>query len=165
MIEGFAWQRGLTFTGDINEARDRAKRLLRQFRQSTVFGWIEAARNDNRALYNELPFILRTEKRVIHGVIDVLFQQTDGTWVVVDYKTSKVTDGKFEDHARRYYLQVGVYASAVQEQLGGHIIPYTHIHYIRDSRTIHIPTEAWQTEIDKLEQYIGELVSTNDELL
>lgn len=161
MLEGYAWQKGLTSDYEREEAIRRTRSLLNRFQQSIVFGWIDSAKQDNRPLYTELPFILRTEKRVIHGVIDVLFQQADGTWMVLDYKTSKVNDGNFDYHAQRYYLQVGVYASAVQEQLGGHIIPQTHIHYIRESRTVHIPTDAWRTEIDKLEDYIGELVTAD----
>jgi len=162
MLEGYAWQRSLTFKHDIEKAVNQTKRLLRRFQQSDVFGWVESAKADKRPLFNELPFILRTEKRVIHGVIDVVFQRTDGTWVVVDYKTSKVSDNNFDRHARRYHLQLGVYASAVQEQLGGDIIPQAHIHYIRHSRTVLIPTSAWQAEIDKLERYIGELVTVDD---
>jgi len=162
MLAGYAWQSGLTFQHDVEEAVQRTNNLLRRFQQSVVFDWVESARDEQRPLFNELPFILRTEKRVIHGIIDVLFQQADSTWVIVDYKTSKVTDQDFDHHARRYHLQLGVYASAVQEQLGGHIIPTTHIHYIRHSRTVLVPTDAWQTEIDKLEDYIGELVTADD---
>ncbi len=161
MLEGYAWQRGLTFEHEREEAVNRTKRLLRRFQQSPVFGWIESAREDKRPLFNELPFILRTQKRVIHGVIDVLFQQQDESWVIVDYKTSRVSNDDFGGHAQRYHLQVGVYASAVQQQLGG-ILPQTHIHYIRHNRTVHIPTSLWQSEIDNLEDYIGELVTADD---
>lgn len=161
MLEGYAWQHGLTFEHEREEAVNRTKALLRQFQRSVVFGWIESARADKRPLYNELPFILRTEKRVIHGVIDVLFQQADESWVIIDYKTSLVSNQDFENHAQRYHLQVGVYASAVQQQLGG-VIPATHIHYIRHNRTVHIPTSSWQAEIGNLEHYIGELVKADD---
>lgn len=161
MLEGYAWQRGLTYQHELDDAVRRSKSLLNRFQQSLVFHWIESARNDHRPLFTELPFIFRTEKRVIHGVIDVLFQQPDGTWVVVDYKTSNVINHNFDTHARRYHLQVGVYARAVQNQLGGEIVPQTHIHYIRHDRTVFVPTDAWQVELGKLETYIGELVTSD----
>jgi ATP-dependent helicase/nuclease subunit A len=161
MLDGYAWQAGVTFEHDREEAVRRSKALLKRFQQSMVFDWIESARHDQRPLFTELPFILRTEKRVIHGVIDVLFQQADGTWIIVDYKTSNVANKDFEGHARRYHLQVGVYAMAVQQQLGHHIIPQTHIHYIRNEQTVLIPTQAWQSELSKLETYIGELVTSD----
>ena len=161
MLEGYAWQSGVTFEHELEEAVRRSRQLLTRFQQSTVFNWIESARNDQRPLFTELPFILRTDKRVIHGVIDVLFQKTDGSWVIVDYKTSNVINKDYDNHARRYHLQVGVYAAAVQQQLGNAIIPQTHIHYIRNDRTVVVPTHAWQAELSQLERYIGDLVSSD----
>ena len=161
MLEGYAWQRGLTFEYELEDAVGRSQRLLHRFQQSEVYRWIESAKADHRPLFTELPFIFRTEKRVIHGVIDVLFQEADDTWVLVDYKTSRVQNQDFDNHARRYHLQVGVYAAAVREQLNG-IVPQTYIHYIRDGQTVPIPTDAWQSELDKLEHYIGELVASDD---
>lgn len=162
MLEGYAWQKGLTHRDQLDEAIQRSRSLLNRFRESKVYQWMNSARQDNRPIFTELPFILRTEKRVIHGVIDLLFQQSDGGWVVVDYKTSRVLDEDFENHAKRYYLQVGVYAAAVQQQLGIDTIPETYIHYIRESRTVFVETSAWQHELGLLEQYIGDLVMTND---
>lgn len=161
MLEGYAWQSGVTFEYELADAVRRSRQLLNRFQQSAVFNWIESAKNDQRPIFTELPFILRTDKRVIHGVIDVLFQKADGTWVIVDYKTSNVSDKTYTTHAKRYHLQVGVYAAAVQQQLGNHIIPETHIHYIRHDRTIIVPTDAWQSELSQLERYIGELVTSD----
>lgn len=161
MLEGYAWQRGLTYQHELDEAVRQSNRLLNKFTKSLIFRWIESARQEHRPLFTELPFIFRTEKRVIHGVIDVLFQQPDGTWVIVDYKTSRVPDKDYETHAKRYHLQIGVYAQAVQVQLNG-LIPQTYIHYIRDDKTILIPTGAWHEEFNHLEKYIGELVTSDD---
>ena len=161
MLEGYAWQSGVTFEHELAEAIQRSQRLLTRFKQSKVFNWIESARSDQRPLFTELPFILRTDKRVIHGVIDVLFQKADGSWMIIDYKTSNVSDKNFDHHARRYHLQVGVYAAAIQQQLGNSIIPQTHIHYIRHDTTVLVPTEAWQSELSQLERYIGDLVTSD----
>jgi ATP-dependent helicase/nuclease subunit A len=161
MLEGYAWQSGVTFEHELQDAVQRSQRLLNRFQQSAVFTWIESAKNDQRPLFTELPFILRTDKRVVHGVIDVLFQKADGSWVIVDYKTSNVSDNRYDSHAKRYHLQVGVYAAAVQQQLGSHIIPETYIHYIRHDKTVPVPTNAWQSELSQLERYIGELVTSD----
>ena len=161
MLEGYAWQSGVRFEHELEEAVRRSRQLLTRFQQSAVFNWIQSARHDQRPLFMELPFIFRTDKRVIHGVIDVLFQKPDGSWVIVDYKTSNVVDKNYDTHARRYHLQVGVYAAAVQQQLGSQIIPQTHIHYIRHDTTVFVPTQAWQAELSQLETYIGELVTSD----
>jgi ATP-dependent helicase/nuclease subunit A len=161
MLAGYAWQHGLTQNHSREQVIQRVTKLIGQFQKSGVYDWITSARADKRPIYHELPFILRTEKRVIHGVMDALLQHADGTWAIIDYKTSHVKDKDFHGHAQRYYLQVGAYASAVQQQLGG-IIPKTYIHYIRSNETIEISTASWQAELDKLEDFIGELVKSDD---
>jgi ATP-dependent exoDNAse (exonuclease V) beta subunit len=79
-----------------------------------------------KQIYREIPFVYRSDKRIIHGILDVLFQRQDGSWVILDYKTSHVKGYKpgmdeklLSNHALRYHLQIGVYGAAVQEQLGG----------------------------------------------
>src|SRR5690606_694480 len=112
----------------------RALDLLETFQHSELYHQLEQA----PAVYREMPFIYETNRFIVHGIIDVVFRQPDGTWVLTDYKTSSVfvsasskrmnpTPEMLEAHARRYHLQVGIYARAVQEQLG--IIPETRIHY------------------------------------
>ncbi|MBL8156783.1 MAG: hypothetical protein JNM70_21580, partial [Anaerolineae bacterium] len=64
-----------------------------------------------------------------------------------------------EDHARRYHLQVGIYAAAAQAQLGLDRPPDAYIHYIRAGLTIHIPEADWRTALDRLEQSIGQLLT------
>jgi ATP-dependent exoDNAse (exonuclease V) beta subunit len=97
-------------------------------------------------------------------VLDVLFQRPDGSWVVVDYKTSHVAgyvaspDNRvIVDHAGRYHLQVGVYAAAVREHLNG-VTPAVYIHYIRYQRTVQVATVEWETALANLEAYIGRLL-------
>ncbi|MBL8162938.1 MAG: hypothetical protein JNJ61_13195 [Anaerolineae bacterium] len=58
-------------------------------------------------------------------------------------------------HARRYYLQVGVYAAAVREQLG--LTPDVYVHYVQYGQTVHVPAAEWQDALLKLEHTIGEL--------
>ena len=65
------------------------------------------------------------------------------------------------DHARRYHLQVGVYAEAVREQLGG-ITPDVSIHYIRYAETIQVYPGEWELALGKMEGYIGNLLDESD---
>ncbi|MEL6527247.1 MAG: PD-(D/E)XK nuclease family protein, partial [Chloroflexota bacterium] len=112
----------------------------------------------NAPYYPELPFVYRTDKRIIHGVIDLLFKHGD-EWHLVDYKTSTVRGGyaNIESHAQRYHLQVGVYAAAVRQELQQQT-PRVFIHYIQYNRTVEVPTEVWQRELIQLEKYIGDLL-------
>lgn len=45
---------------------------------------------------------------VIRGALDLVFQEDDG-WVIVDYKTDRVSDGNFVAHARGYASQLLAY--------------------------------------------------------
>lgn len=150
------------------EAVERARRLLVRFVGSDVYEWVNAARDAGRPVFTELPFIYRTDNRILHGIIDLLFQRENGDWLVVDYKTSYLSDKaaatsqQIADHARRFHLQVGVYAAAIQEQLG-RIVPQTHIHYIRYTHTVRVTTDEWREALANLETLIGRVVGDDEE--
>ena len=52
----------------------------------------------------------------VQGVIDVLFEEADGTLVLLDYKTDREADAEKLHH--RYAIQIALYARAVEEMLG-----------------------------------------------
>ena len=59
------------------------------------------------------------ETLLIQGVIDLLFEEPDGTLVLVDYKTD--SDTRPEKIRKRYALQVDLYSEAVSAVLGKEI--------------------------------------------
>ncbi|MBQ3726381.1 MAG: helicase-exonuclease AddAB subunit AddA [Selenomonadaceae bacterium] len=72
--------------------------------------------------YRELPFSRLIdaqkffhvdEKIFVQGIIDLLFKDAAGQWVLLDYKTDKDT----EDIAERYRVQIDLYAAAVEALL------------------------------------------------
>ena len=128
IIEANAWQRGVTDAAALPGLVEQVRRLLGNYARSDVCQWIERAHAVNRPLYTELPFILLWQEHVIHGAMDVLLQGADGVWRIIDYKTSDARDNP-QRHARRYRLQLGVYAAAVQEQLDLGEPPRTYVHY------------------------------------
>jgi ATP-dependent helicase/nuclease subunit A len=163
MLQNYAWQLGILEERLRDNAVEQAKHDLDKFKTSEIYKEIGLAPE----IYRELPFIFRTDKRILHGVLDVLFQREDGSWVIVDYKTSHVPDywtgGKaaIVEHARRYHLQVGVYAAAVRQMLGDVALD-VYIHYIRynenNDGTIRIPETDWQAAISALENQIGDVL-------
>jgi ATP-dependent helicase/nuclease subunit A len=155
-LESYAWKRGIVEPHLRAQAVKDARKLLVDTMLSQVYEWIENA----DAVYRELPFIYQTDKRIIYGVIDVLFRRKDGTWGLVDFKTSSVGHQPprkaVVEHAQRYHLQVGVYAAAVREQL--EIEPDVYIYYIRYNQTIQVTPREWQSALERLEDYIGKLI-------
>ena len=91
--------------------------------------------------------------------MDVLLQGADGSWVIIDYKSSKVAKGEFKEHAKRYRLQLGIYAAAAQEKLGLPRPPLSFVHYIRGNQMIKLEREDCQRELDRIETTIGEVAA------
>lgn len=151
ILDSYAWGMHLLDDDERRELVDRAYRNLRSFEKSRLFQNIENARQQ----YRELPFIVRTEKRVLHGQMDLLFQTMQGDWIIVDYKTDRVPQQDVSQHVREYYLQVGAYASAVESQLG--VLPIVQVHYIHANSTVTVETALWRAELAKLEQFLGEI--------
>ncbi len=164
-LVNYAWQLGVVDQRQQEYAVREAVRLLHDTLTSPIY---DAMRQATR-LYREIPFVYRAQQRVVHGVLDVLFQRADGVWVVLDYKTSHVPgyhspvdQQVVVEHARRYHLQVGVYAAAAQQQLlavtGQSITPDVFIHYIRYGETVQVTTAEWMDALTQLEQKIGRLL-------
>ncbi len=162
MIRSVAWEKGLTNPDLVAAIASEVRSLLEIYALSDVCRWIRSARGENRAVHTELPFLFRSDKRVIHGVMDVLLQLPDNEWLIIDYKTSQVIGDAYEAHARRYLLQLGVYAAAVSEKLGLQRLPLTCVHYIRGNRTVELASGDCQAELDALEATIGELAALDD---
>ena len=88
-----------------------------------------AADEDKR--YRELPFITaldshlldntlpQGEKNIlVQGVIDCLWQEDDGSWVLVDYKSDRISPGQTHIILERYSGQMQLYRYAVEHILG-----------------------------------------------
>ena len=159
MIRSIAWERGLTSAAALRSIIPEIRQLLRAYGNSLAYRWIINARAAQRPVYTELPFIFRAESYVIHGVMDVLLQGADGSWVIIDYKSSKVAKGEFKEHAKRYRLQLGIYAAAAQEKLGLPRPPLSFVHYIRGNQMIKLEREDCQRELERIETTICEVAT------
>jgi ATP-dependent helicase/nuclease subunit A len=166
LLQNYAWEQGIINAQDRLFAVDRARGWLLDIRREALYQLVESAQQ----VFRELPFIYQTDKRTIHGVIDLLFQSPEGLWTLVDYKTSYVEGGGaanpiplLKAHAKRYHLQIGVYAEAVRSQIGGQT-PRAMIHYLRYRRSIDISSEEWRPALARLEEHIGSFIWEEDDV-
>ena len=58
------------------------------------------------------------EKILIQGVIDCFFENEDGTYTVVDYKTDRIKPGEEDVLAKRHADQLMYYCRAVEAMTG-----------------------------------------------
>ncbi|MFZ5802727.1 MAG: 3'-5' exonuclease, partial [Candidatus Omnitrophota bacterium] len=89
----------------------RARAMLERFMDSGLLKALRAAAE----IHREIPFLLNERRGLIHGVIDVLFRDPDGSWHVLDYKTGEGSEEKILRSG--YDRQVDLYAHAVAKIL------------------------------------------------
>ena len=145
-LQAYVWELGVTDPVLAGQVVEQARRLLAKFARSDIRRELDSAKQ----VYHELPFVYHhSGTRAIYGVIDTLY--FDGKhWHILDYKTALVSWNGAKENARRYYLQLGVYAAAVYQQVEQ--VPETVLYYIHPGRAIRIQQQDWQPALDRLDE-------------
>ena len=92
----------------------------------------------------ELPLLITSgaeeEPTTLSGTIDLLYQDTNGQWVVADYKSDHLpSETTLETYGERYLQQGALYVQAVQEALGLSTLPRFELWFLRADRIVEIP--------------------------
>jgi ATP-dependent exoDNAse (exonuclease V) beta subunit len=97
------------------EAAAAAREMLEKFAASPRAGQLARA----ATMHRELEFLLAwPQGNHLHGYIDCLYQDAEGRWRVLDYKTTKATPAEVTRFAKQYEMQMYVYALAAERALG-----------------------------------------------
>jgi ATP-dependent helicase/nuclease subunit A len=116
---------------DVSEAI----RIIDRFARTTRAGELRKAGE----IYRELEFRLawppdtdaaQTASPLFQGFIDCLFRDNHGRWHILDYKTHDIPADRVEAEARRYKLQLGLYALASEKVLNQSPATLT-LHFLR----------------------------------
>lgn len=162
VLRGYAWEVGVTEPVQQAVAVQIARRLLRRMQATPLYAALNAA----QTVYRQVPFVYDSGAHSINGVVDVIFQQPDGTWTLLDYKTVDVAEASEPDavaaHAARYALRMGVYAAATREQLrrllNVDVIPEVMLYYIHHGETVTLPAAMWQAALAGFETQVSKLL-------
>ena len=71
-----------------------------------------------RRVHRELPLLLAVGGTEIAAAVDLLFENAEGQWELVDYKSGSPDAGRAPEAASAYGLQLGLYALAAGRWLG-----------------------------------------------
>ena len=71
-----------------------------------------------RCVYPELPFIYKTRYGLLKGQMDLVFQDSEGRWVLLDYKTNRLESSSKEALAKEYEFQLALYAFVFRRLYG-----------------------------------------------
>ena len=103
------------------ELRERLAALVRNFWASGPGRRVAAARQAHR----EVPFVMSLAESEIRGVMDLVFENADGQWEVLDYKAGGTAPQGVEQAAAEHKLQLGLYALAAGKWLGRPVQQWT----------------------------------------
>lgn len=134
----------------------RATAIVARFEGSALCARMRVA---DRLLF-EVPFILGHGGCLIQGSIDLMLRDAAGNWTLVDYKTTDLGDGagmaEAQRHARRFQLQLGLYAAAVTGRPD--IDPETltvQLHYLRHALDVPVPLADWQEALSRVDDCLA----------
>jgi len=131
------------------DAAGHARTIILDFMKQPVFQELRKARQINR----EIDFVLNERRGLIHGKIDVLFEDGKGEWHILDYKTAAGD----EETARKsaYDLQLEIYALAAGKILKLPVRSAT-IYYLRNQKAVEFsfPAQKGLDFFDGLEKKI-----------
>ncbi len=111
---------------------------IRAFAESDVGRRLDEAERACKAEY-EKPIVFSVKANdsddvLVQGIIDVLFMDSDGKYVLIDYKTDRFAedapvDEIIEETRRRHSVQVGCYRSAVE--VSGSEVKESYVYLVR----------------------------------
>jgi ATP-dependent helicase/nuclease subunit A len=110
-----------------------AKYTLEKFLVSKTYDRLASV----KILGREIPFCYEVGKsgqdgpHLLRGVIDLLYEE-NGRYVVADYKTNQISDGKLSEIIESYRLQGTAYQEAIVKNLGTK--PDFELIFLRDGR-------------------------------
>jgi ATP-dependent helicase/nuclease subunit A len=112
-VFGIARSLGIGNVSSAEDAARKAARLIGNLKATPLYDQIQLA--DRRL--PEVPFTLTTNQGILHGVIDLLFENDDG-WHLIDWKSEWAASEDVERKNLTFLPQLAVYNLAARQILG-----------------------------------------------
>jgi ATP-dependent helicase/nuclease subunit A len=140
----------------VEDADPEAVRLAEVFRRSPLGQRAERATRAER----EFNFFMAVEELVIHGTIDLWFEER-GEIVIVDYKTDAVSGQEAHRKAEDYAIQLRLYAMAL-ERFAGRPVHRAYLHFLRPNTMVEV--DLTPSLLDSPEQVVREFQEAQERL-
>lgn len=132
LLENYARREG-AFSDALVDAIHRSNKMLTDLREHSIYEKISQAQQR----FPEVPFSLNTPTGLLHGIIDLLYQDQDESWHLIDWKTEWAPQAKIEEIVQEHMLQMAIYTKATEQSLEIHadaalcfMVPNIKIHQI-----------------------------------
>lgn len=127
------------------EEREEITRLVRETLASPIL--LRARKAEER--FAEAPFSLHLSGRLVEGIVDFAFIE-NGAWVIVDFKTDRVSAAEAETRVPLYQSQLCLYALAL-ERLTRRPVTEVTLYFVRPQKTVPI---RWDDESRRLTEIL-----------
>jgi ATP-dependent helicase/nuclease subunit A len=131
LLGNYARREGV-FPDALADAVQRSHRMLVILKKHDLYQRICQAPQK----FHEVPFTKASPTGILHGVIDLLIQDQDGGWHLLDWKTEWTPASKLEANIQDHLLQMAVYAHAAQSSLN--IQPTVALCFLSPNVTLHL---------------------------
>jgi ATP-dependent helicase/nuclease subunit A len=150
---------------DHESAASKASELINRFVASPRGQQLMQARQVHREVEFLLPWPPGEANPLgcyIRGYIDCLYQDADGAWHIVDYKTNQVAKANVPQVSGQYELQLYVYAMAAEHVLGQPPIELV-LYFLQPGaeRSFAWNDDARHGAMDKLSQRIASITASD----
>ncbi len=150
-IEKHSLKEGIRDENDKRSIIEKATSMLIDFQKSDMYHEINEAEIRRR----ELPFNYLWRGKIINGIIDILYKNREGKWVIVDFKTDDITAEQVREYSRIYAVQLGLYARAVKDILGEE--PLVYLYYLTPQISFELGREVRESYLER----VGRLLEYN----
>ena len=113
-LAAFARRERITHPEAVRQTVERSLRMLAVLRRAEIFQKVDTAVQR----HTEVPFSLSSRLGYLHGVIDLLYQDREGYWQLVDWKTDWFPAVELLEQAHQHCQQIAIYDRAVRQILG-----------------------------------------------
>ncbi len=137
-MEHFPWQQEhlleqtlqqISLENGIHDYLEELQNLVSQTLTHPVMSRAKGAKN----LWKEVPFSRHEHGNLIEGVIDLVFEEAE-EWIVLDYKTDRISKEEVPQRAEMYRGQMQTYAHALKA-LTGKNVKETILFFVRLGKT------------------------------
>ena len=144
LLENYGRRKGV-FQSALVDAVRRSYRMLKNLKNHSVYVDIRQA----RMRYHEVPLSMAASVGSLHGVTDLLYQDQNGDWRLLDWKTEWSPIADVEENASRHVTQMAVYAQAARQRLG--VLPQVELCFLcPEVHLYRIPGEAIANALEGL---------------
>ena len=113
LLQAEAYGQGIVVESELKTTLNEARELLSRFRNEVRWAEIDSAERRH-----ELPYMLTSNDFPASGIIDLLYRNGDGKWVIVDFKTDTVNETEMRELIEtKYGYQVRRYREAIKRLL------------------------------------------------